>query len=179
MTKQVKRFYFIFWDIQTRSGYLTRISLYVIPHHSPSPLLSGKEEAGALFHTGTHGGGNKKSKQHKQQGQHSQHHPHSQHNTLHHQLCQRWDGPLPYLHPDLPLGMDMVWDTFLTPTRLEVRAGRQEGRASRRTEALAQASQRHMGQGDPGITSQDTPHIPRECHPLFALRSHWTSSTLA
>jgi hypothetical protein len=60
----------------------------------------------------------------------------------------------------------MVWDTFLTPTRLGVRAGKQEGRASRRTKARAQ-------------TSQDTPQILRECHPLFALRSHWTSSTLA
>jgi len=28
------------------------------------------------------------------------------------------------------------------------------------------------GAGDPGITSQDTPQILRECHPLFALMSH-------
>ena len=52
--------------------------------------------------------------------------------------------------------MDMVLDMFLTPMRLEVRASKQEGRAGRRTEAQAQVSQRHMGQGDPGITSQDT-----------------------
>ena len=105
------------------SSYLTRISLCIIPHHSPSPSLRGKEDAGALFHAGTHGGGNKKSRQNKQQGQHrqhNQHHPHSQHSTLHHQLCQGWDRPLLYLHPNLPLGTDKVWDTFRTPTRLEV-----------------------------------------------------------
>jgi len=47
-------------------GYTNKIQL-------PNPDL-------ALFLAGTHGGGNKKSRQHKQQGQHrqhNQHHPHS------------------------------------------------------------------------------------------------------
>jgi len=74
MTKQVKRFYFIFLDIQTRSSYLTRILLCIIPHHSPSPSLRGKEDARALFLAGTHIGGNKKSRQLRQ---HRQHHPHN------------------------------------------------------------------------------------------------------
>ena len=88
----------------------------------------------------------------------------------------------PAQHTPPPSMPGMGWTPAIPAPRFTPGFGYGMGYVPRKawhTEAQAQPSQRHMGQGGPGITSQDTPQIPRECHPLFALRSHWTSSTLA